>query len=258
MLFMPILSSLINLISECLFFNVEASWETNADCSEYTLKVREGVKFSDGTSLTAEILKYSLEAWAPYRDGSFMYSLDSINVVDDLTLIVKLSKGYGNLPIEMSRLYVSLPDSLDDKGNVVNWVGTGTFILDDYQLEQSALLKSCILENMDSRYVMTARAKGLKESMVLVRHVLKNVMLPVITLTGMNMTSMLGGSVIIESIFGLPGLGGYLVTAINVKDFPVIMGFTFIIGIIVVVINLLVDLSYALIDPRVRQGINEK
>ncbi len=122
--------------------NIIESWKTNSDCSEYTLKVKAGVKFSNGTPLTAEIVKYSLEAWAPYRDGSFMYSLDSINVVDDLTLTVKLTKGYGNLPIEMSRLYVSLPDSLDDQGNVVNWVGTGPFILGEYQLEQSALLKT--------------------------------------------------------------------------------------------------------------------
>ena len=88
------------------------------------MKVRSGIKFSDGTPLTAAIVKYSLEAWAPYRDGSYMYSLDSIDVVDDQTLTVKLTKGYGNLPIEMSRIYLSLPDSLDDQGNVVNWTGT--------------------------------------------------------------------------------------------------------------------------------------
>ncbi len=120
------------------------------------------------------------------------------------------------------------------------------------------IAKSCILENMDCYYVMTARAKGLKESMIMIRHVLKNVMLPVITLTGMNMVSIMGGSAITESIFGLPGLGGYLITAIYVKDFPIILGFTFIMGMVVVVINLLVDLSYAMIDPRVRQGIHEK
>ena len=122
--------------------NIIESWETNSDCSEYTLKVRKGVTFSDGTPLTAEIVKYSLEAWAPYRDGSFMYSLDSIDVVGEQTLTVKLTKGYGNLPIEMSRLYVSLPDSLDDQGNVVNWAGTGPFILEDYRLEQSAVLRA--------------------------------------------------------------------------------------------------------------------
>ena len=122
--------------------NIITSWETNSDCSEYTLKVKDGVTFSDGTPLAAAVVKYSLESWAPYRDGSFMYSLDSIDVIDDTTLTVKLTNGYGNLPIEMSRIYLSLPDSLDDQGNVVNWVGTGPFILEDYQLDQSALLKT--------------------------------------------------------------------------------------------------------------------
>ena len=118
--------------------------------------------------------------------------------------------------------------------------------------------KSCILENMSRCYVTTARAKGLRESAVVIKHVLKNIMLPIITLSGMSLVSIMGGSAIIESIFGLPGIGNYLVTAITVKDFPIIMGFSFLMGLIVVVINLLVDLSYALIDPRVRQGINER
>ncbi len=122
--------------------NIIESWETNADCSDYTLKVAEDVEFSDGTPLTADIVKYSLEAWAPFRDGSYMYYLDSINVVDGTTLKVKMTEGYGNLPIELTRIYVSLPGSLDDKGSVVNWTGTGPFILEDYELEQSATLKT--------------------------------------------------------------------------------------------------------------------
>ena len=118
--------------------------------------------------------------------------------------------------------------------------------------------KSCIMENMSCCYVTTARAKGLKERTIIIRHVLINVLLPVITICGMNLVSIMGGSAIIESIFGLPGLGNYLVSAITVKDFPIIMGFTFLMGLIVVVINLIVDLSYTLIDPRVRQGLYEK
>ncbi|PAV11039.1 hypothetical protein ASJ81_11680 [Methanosarcina spelaei] len=118
------------------------SWTTNADLTEYTLKVRQNVKFTDGTPLTADIVKYSLQAWAPYCDGSFMYSLKSMDVVNDTTLDVKFTKSYGNFPTEMTRIYVSLPGSLDDKGNVVKWVGTGPFILDDYQTDQSATLKT--------------------------------------------------------------------------------------------------------------------
>jgi peptide/nickel transport system permease protein len=118
--------------------------------------------------------------------------------------------------------------------------------------------KVCMLDSLASCYVMTARAKGLSESTILRRHVLKNILLPIITLCGMNITALIGGSVIIERIFGLPGLGNYLITAISVKDFPVILGFVFIFGVMIIAVNLLVDLSYTLIDPRVRQAIREK
>jgi peptide/nickel transport system permease protein len=120
------------------------------------------------------------------------------------------------------------------------------------------MVKSCVIENIGLAYVTTARAKGLSEGAVFVRHILKNVTLPVITLSGMNMAGLLGGSAIIESIFGLPGIGSYLVTAISLKDFPVIMGFTFIMGILVVLINFLVDLTFVIVDPRVRQAFNER
>jgi ABC-type transport system substrate-binding protein len=87
-------------------------------------------------------VKYSLQAWAPYRDGSFIYYLNSIDIVDDHTLTIEFSEGYGNLLIEMSGIYVSLPGALDDQGNVVNWIGTGPFVLADYKVDQSALLKT--------------------------------------------------------------------------------------------------------------------
>ena len=118
--------------------------------------------------------------------------------------------------------------------------------------------KVCMLENMGCAYVSTARAKGLKESAVLARHVLKNVMLPVITICGMNLVSIMSGSTIIENIFGLPGLGNYLVSAINMKDYPVIMGFTLLMGMIVILVNLTIDLLYCLIDPRVMYAYQER
>jgi peptide/nickel transport system permease protein len=134
----------------------------------------------------------------------------------------------------------------------------GTVLGIGYSSTIIRMTKSCIIGNLTSPYVITARAKGLKESGVLVKHVLKNISAPIITLTGMNMVSLLGGSVIIENIFGLPGLGNYLVTAIRVKDFPVIIGFVFLMGVIIILINLMVDLSYAFLDPRVRHAIDEK
>jgi peptide/nickel transport system permease protein len=120
------------------------------------------------------------------------------------------------------------------------------------------MTKSCLMDNLSSAYVVTARAKGLSESSIMIRHVLINIALPIITLCGTNMTSLLGGSVIIENIYGLPGLGNYLIMAIMVKDFPVILGFVFLFALFIILVNLLVDLTYTLIDPRVRMAINEK
>lgn len=120
--------------------NIIESWTVNDDVTEYTLKIRQDVTFSDGTALTADIVKYSLEAWAPFRDGSYMYSVESYEVVDDYTLVVKFPESYGNFPVEISRIFVSLPDSLDENGNITNWTGTGPFILEDYAVDQSAVL----------------------------------------------------------------------------------------------------------------------
>ena len=114
------------------------------------------------------------------------------------------------------------------------------------------ITKSCILEDMNRLHATTARAKGLGESAVLVCHVLKNVALPIITICSMQLIGMLSGSMIIESIFGFPGIGNYLLTAVRMKDMPVIAGFVFLIGLMVIVINLLLEFLYLLIDPRVR------
>ncbi|AEF96949.1 nickel ABC transporter permease [Methanotorris igneus] len=116
------------------------------------------------------------------------------------------------------------------------------------------VLRVSILEVFNSDYVLTARAKGLSERIIILKHVLKNAFLPVITLIGMKTTYLLGGSVIVESIFGWPGIGSYLIEAINAKDFPAVSGTVFIIGILVVIANLIVDISYTILDPRIRYG----
>lgn len=118
--------------------------------------------------------------------------------------------------------------------------------------------RASVLDSFSSGYVITARGKGLGNFVILYRHILKNILLPVLAMLGSNIAGLISGSIIIENIFGLPGLGNYLVKSISLKDFPVVLGFVFCFGLMTIMINLLIDYSYILIDPRVRQTINEK
>jgi peptide/nickel transport system permease protein len=114
------------------------------------------------------------------------------------------------------------------------------------------LTRSSMLEVLRQDYVRTARAKGLQERVVLSKHALKNAMLPVITLIGIQIGVLMSGTVVIEFLFALPGLGTLLVESIITKDFAQVQGIVLFFAIIVILINIIVDLSYALFDPRVR------
>jgi peptide/nickel transport system permease protein len=114
------------------------------------------------------------------------------------------------------------------------------------------LTRSSMLEVLRQDYVRTARAKGLQERVVLSKHALKNAMLPVITLIGIQVGVLLSGTVVVEFLFALPGMGSLLVESIITKDFAQVQGIVLFFAIIVILINIAVDLSYALFDPRVR------
>ncbi|NMB01926.1 MAG: ABC transporter permease [Firmicutes bacterium] len=114
------------------------------------------------------------------------------------------------------------------------------------------ITRSGMLEVLRQDYVRTARAKGLKERVVLSRHALKNCLIPVITVMGGQIGGLLSGSVVVESIFSWPGIGKVSVEAISARDFPVVQATVLMSALIVVGINLLVDISYAFVDPRIR------
>ena len=116
----------------------------------------------------------------------------------------------------------------------------------------SRLVRSSLLEVMREDYIRTARAKGLKESTVIAKHALRNSMLPVITVIGLGLAGIFGGTVIMETVFSLPGVGRFMVDAINHHDFPIVQTLTFMFAVIYALMNLLVDLSYGLLDPRIR------
>jgi len=116
------------------------------------------------------------------------------------------------------------------------------------------LLRSSMLEVLGSDFIRTARAKGLTDTVVVTRHALKNAMIPVITVMGLQLSGLLGGAVITETIFSVPGLGRLTVDSILTRDFPMIQGVVLFAALAVVATNLTVDLTYAVLDPRIRLG----
>lgn len=114
------------------------------------------------------------------------------------------------------------------------------------------ILRSSMLEVMRQEYITTARAKGLPEHRVLFRHAMRNALIPTITVFGLQMAWLLGGAVIVENVFAWPGLGRLMLASVLVRDLSVVQAGVFVFALVVMVTNLLVDLSYSLLDPRIR------
>ena len=114
------------------------------------------------------------------------------------------------------------------------------------------LMRASLLEVLHLDYIRTARAKGLREKVVIVKHGLKNALIPVVTVIGLHLGHLVSGTVIVETIFAWPGVGRFLIQSIHARDFPVIQGFVLIIAMFFVFANLVVDIAYTYLDPRIR------
>lgn len=119
------------------------------------------------------------------------------------------------------------------------------------------ITRTSMLDVIKQDYIRTARSKGVKESMVIMKHALKNAMIPIVTLVGTELGNMLTGSMLIEKVFSIPGIGKLAVDAMSNRDLPLLQGTVVYIALVFVIVNLVVDLSYALIDPRIRYGKGE-
>jgi peptide/nickel transport system permease protein len=122
----------------------------------------------------------------------------------------------------------------------------------------SRYMRQSMLEVVRQDYVQTARAKGLPEQVVIGKHALRNALLPVVTILGLSLPGLIGGSVIIESIFAIPGMGQLMVQAVYARDYPVVMGNLVIVAVLTLAANLLADLAYGLVDPRIRLGARRR
>ena len=189
--------------------------------------------------ILSAVRKYS------FLDNLFMgFSLLGVSVpVFWSALLLQFIFGYTLkwLPINVNN-YVSLKEMLLP-AIVLGWSSAGSV---------ARLTRSNLLEVMRSDYIRTARAKGLREMMVITGHALKNSMLPVVTIMALQVSSLLSGAVITESVFGIPGLGRLTVDAINKRDMPLLQGAVMFCTIIVIIGNIGADLAYSFIDPRIR------
>ena len=116
------------------------------------------------------------------------------------------------------------------------------------------LLRTSVLEEASKDYVRTAYSRGNRTNGVLYHHVLKNALIPVITFLGMALSDMVAGSIIIEQVFNIPGLGRILLTSISNRDYPVVEAIIMLIAFLVIVVNFLVDILYRVVDPRMREN----
>jgi len=114
------------------------------------------------------------------------------------------------------------------------------------------MTRSSMLQVLGLDYVRTARAKGLSERMVVLRHAFRNALLPIITIVGLQLGVVFSGAILTETIFSLAGVGRSLYEAITARDYPIIQGFTVVVAVGYIVVNLMVDLSYAFLDPRIK------
>jgi ABC-type dipeptide/oligopeptide/nickel transport system permease component len=124
----------------------------------------------------------------------------------------------------------------------------------DFSAITARLVRANLLEVLRQEYILTARSKGLRNRLVVTRHALRNAMIPVLTIIGLQLGNLLGGAVVIETVFAREGIGRLAVTAILSKDFPLVQGIVLVAAVVYVSINLLIDLSYATLDPRIRYG----
>jgi oligopeptide transport system permease protein len=185
-------------------------------------------------------------SWVDYL--SLFTSTIGISVptfVSGLILLIFFSRQFNVSPIRRPEEWDALFSTAYILPGIVLGLGTTAYI--------TRLTRTSMLEIMQNDFVRTARAKGLRERIVVGRHMLRNALIPVVTIIGPATADLVTGSIIIETIFNAPGIGKEFVTAIGKRDYSVIMGLTLFYAVLIAVANVLVDLSYGFIDPRIRR-----
>ncbi|MDX2203362.1 MAG: ABC transporter permease [Hyphomicrobiaceae bacterium] len=172
-----------------------------------------------------------------------------------LMLILVFSIHFGWFPTSGMEDVVAFNEGMARVVDIAHHLVLPTITLSMFYLALYArLMRASMLEQRGLDYVTTARAKGIPERTIIVRHVFRNALLPVVTMAGIQFGSLLGGSVVVESVFAWPGLGQLAYQSLFARDFNLLLGIFFLSACLVVIVNLMVDLIYVLLDPRIRIG----
>ena len=204
-----------------------------------------------GGILVAVILALPLGVIAAVRQGTMVDTAAAITSLSGISMPTMLM---GPLSILIFFVYLGLfPGPAEPDAPYALFlpsVVVGTHLM----AMLSRMTRSSLVDVLREDYMTTARAKGLPSSIVLLKHGLRNALLPVITVAGLQFAAMLSGAIVTEKVFARPGLGTLLIEGIQERNYPIVQGTVLIIAVVYVVVNLLVDLAYGLTDPRIRHG----
>ncbi len=159
---------------------------------------------------------------------------------------------YASVWLNWSPAVGYIPITKDVLGNLLQFVIPGFIMGMVMSGSTMRMTRTMMLEVLKQDYIRTAWSKGLGERTVIIRHAMKNALMPVVTIVGMMLPVLIGGSVILEQIFALPGIGRFLIDALNRRDYPVISGINLVMATFVLAMNIIVDVSYGYLDPRVK------
>jgi len=240
---------LFNYLKDLVRLDFGNSYRTNQPVfDEIMVRFPVTLKLAVGTMILTILIGIPLGVLAAVRQYS---KLDMISTFTALLLAAAPSFWLALLMMLLFSLHLNWlpPSGIDSYKNYIMPVMTQAVV---YAASTLRMTRSTMLEAIRQDYVRTARGKGASESRVIWGHAIKNAMLPVITSLGMSFGSMLGGTIVIEQVFGMAGLGSLVITAITTKDIPQTMAVTIFLAALFCVIMLVVDLLYAFIDPRVK------
>jgi ABC-type dipeptide/oligopeptide/nickel transport system permease component len=202
-----------------------------------------------GGMLVAVVLALPLGIAAAVRRGTWIDTVATVTSLSGISIPIMVLGELGVLVFFVELGWLPGPTETGLAALIMPSIAVGTHLM----AMLARMTRSSMVEVLGEDYVRTARAKGLPEGRVLFGHALRNALLPVITIAGLQFGSLLTGSIVIEKVFARPGLGLTLLDAISRRDYPVVQGTVLVIAVIYVLVNIAVDLAYGLADPRIRR-----